>query len=174
MKNILVLTLLFSVVSFGRAQTKKAVPTDSKYVIAVNNLTLDAAFELQKQATALAAKWDKKVSVAILDASGTPILITRGAGVGPHNTEAARRKAFTSLSTKTPTLELMRNAAKSDDAKNLNSLPELLLLSGGAPIYYKNEIIGSIGVAGGGSAENDDIIAQSVAIPEAGISAKKN
>ena len=68
----------------------------------------------------------------------------------------------------------MRIAAKSADAQNLNSLPELLLLSGGAPIYYNNEIIGSIGIAGGGSAENDDNIAQSVSIPEAGISARKN
>ena len=173
MKNIFVLTILLSAVTFGNAQTKKSTTTDSKYVVAVNNLTLEAAMELQKQATQIASKWDKNVSVAILDASGTPILITRGAGVGPHNTEAARRKAFTALSTKTPTLELMRNAAKSEDAKNLNTLPELLLLSGGAPIYYKNEVIGSIGVAGGGSAENDDIIAQSVGIPEAGISAKK-
>jgi uncharacterized protein GlcG (DUF336 family) len=67
----------------------------------------------------------------------------------------------------------MRNAAKSTDTQNLNSLPELLLLSGGAPIYYQKEIIGSIGIAGGGSAENDDTIAQSVGIAEAGISTKK-
>ena len=173
MKRIFTITLLLGVFGWSHAQTKNTKSNDSKYVVSVNNLTLDAAFELQKQATQIASKWDKNVSVAILDASGTMILITRGAGVGPHNTEAARRKAFTALSTKTPTLELMRNAAKSTDAQNLNTLPELLLLSGGAPIYYKNEIIGSIGVAGGGSAENDDIIAQSVAIPEAGISAKK-
>ena len=173
MKKLLILTVLLSAVNFGHAQTKKAITTDSNFVVSVNNLTLEAAFELQKQAADLASKYDKKVSVAILDASGTIILITRGAGVGPHNTEAARRKAFTALSTKTPTLELMRNAAKSADAQNLNTLPELLLLSGGAPIYYNNEIIGSIGVAGGGSAENDYIIAQSVGIPAAGISARK-
>lgn len=161
--------LFISVVSFGQAQTKSA----TKYIVAIPNLTLDAAFELQSQAAILAVKYDKQVSVAILDASGTPLLITRGAGVGPHNTEAARRKAYTALSTKTPILELMRNAAKSTDAQNLNSLPELLLLSGGAPIYYQNQIIGSIGITGGGSAENDDTIAQSVAIPAAGISARK-
>ena len=173
MKKFFILTLFFLAITLSTAQTKSSPPTQSKYIVPVPNLTLEAAFELQKQASELAAKNDKNVSVAILDASGTPILITRGAGVGPHNTEAARRKAFTSLSTKTPTLELMRNAAKSSDAQNLNSLPELLLLSGGAPIYFQNQIIGSIGIAGGGSAENDDTIAQSVAIPEAGITARK-
>lgn len=169
MKKIFVLALFVSAFSFGQTQSNSV----SKYVVTIPNLTLEAAIELQNQAATLAAKYDKQVSVAVLDASGTPLLITRGAGVGSHNTEAARRKAFTALSTKTPTLELMRNAAKSTDAQNLNSLPELLLLSGGAPIYYQNQIIGSIGVAGGGSAENDDNIAQSVAIPTAGISARK-
>ena len=173
MKRIFTITLLLTAVGLLTAQNRTTKNNDSKFVVSVNNLTLDAAFELQKQATQIASKWDKNVSVAILDASGTVLLLTRGAGVGPHNTEAARRKAFTALSTKTPTLELMRNAAKSNDAQNLNTLPELLLLSGGAPLYYRNEIIGSIGVAGGGSAENDDLIAQSVAIPEAGISAGK-
>jgi len=173
MKPVLVLAFFLSVVNYNHAQTRDLSQSHSKYVVAVPNLTLEAAFELHKQASQIAAKYNKNISVAILDASGTPLLITRGAGVGPHNTEAARRKAYTALSTKTPTLELMRNAAKSTDAQNLNSLPELLLLSGGAPIYYKNEIIGSIGIAGGGSAENDHTIALSVAIPSVGITAKK-
>lgn len=105
MKKILGLSILLLTITFGYAQNKKGATADLKYIVPINNLTLDAAFELQKQAAELASKYGKKVSVAILDASGTPILITRGAGVGPHNTEAARRKAFTSLSTKTPTLD---------------------------------------------------------------------
>ncbi len=128
--------------------------------------------EISKRVTDAATALNKKVSIAILDASGTTILLLRGEGVGPHNTEAARRKAFTSLSTKTATLALMRNATTSTDAQNLNTLPELLLLSGGAPIYYKDNVVGSIGVAGGGSAENDDLLAKSAQITEIGITTK--
>ena len=73
------------------------------------------------------------------------------------------------LSTKTATLALLRNAEGNQDSKNLNTLPELLLLSGGSPIWYKNSIIGSIGVAGGGSAENDDLLAKAAEITEVGI-----
>lgn len=163
---------IFGYSTFGFGQTEKQNDLQSKYVVSIPTLTLEAAFVLQKQASSKATEFDKNVSVAILDAAGIPILITRGAGVGSHNTEAARRKAFTSLSTKTPTLELLRNAAKNLDTQNLNSLPELLLLSGGRPIYYQNQIIGSIGVTGGGSAENDDIIAKSVGIQELAISTK--
>ena len=133
---------------------------------------MEAALEISKRVTDAATALNKKVSIAILDASGTTILLLRGEGVGPHNTEAARRKAFTSLSTKTATLALMRNATTSTDAQNLNTLPELLLLSGGAPIYYKDNVVGSIGVAGGGSAENDDLLAKSAQITEIGITTK--
>lgn len=153
----------------SNVDAKKSQPFIQTYVKSIDNLTLEAALELTKRANQTAASLNKKVSIAVLDASGTVILITRGDGVGPHNTEASRRKAFTALSTKTPTLLLLRNAAANPDTKNLNSLPELLLLSGGVPIWYKGTVIGSIGVSGGGSAENDDLIAKSVSIPELGI-----
>lgn len=175
MKNLLLLLILFS--SFSLAQNNKGNVIEKQsietYVRSVDNLTLEAAFELNRRATMTADSLHKKVTIAILDASGEILMITRGENVGPHNTEAARRKAYTALSTKTGTLELMRNAALNADSKNLNTLPELLLLSGGMPIWYKGNIIGSIGIAGGGSAENDDLIAKSVSIPQMGITISK-
>lgn len=173
--RIILLLLLITNVSIGQINTDKQislVPINN-YVKSVDNLTLEAAFEIHKRVTKTATLMDKKVSISLLDASGTIILITRADGVGPHNTEAARRKAYTALSTKIATLALLRNAEKNPDTKNLNTLPELLLLSGGAPIWYKGNIIGSIGVAGGGSPENDDLIAKSAAITELGITTTK-
>lgn len=152
---------------------KKSIISVNDYVKSVDNLNLKAAFEISNRVTEKATSMGKNVSIAILDASGNIILLIRGEGVGIHNTEAARRKAYTALSTKTPTLLLMRNAALNPDSKNLNTLPELLLLSGGAPIWFKDEVIGSIGVAGGGSAENDDLLAKSASITEIGITTSK-
>lgn len=167
--------MVVSTACFGQnnAEIKKSPLPIGHYIKSVDNLTSEAAFELTKRVTKSASLLNKKVSVAILDASGTIILITRGDGVGPHNTEAARRKAYTALSTKTPTLLLLRNADANVDTKNLNSLPELLLLSGGVPIWFKGNVIGSVGVAGGGSAENDDLIAKSASMPEIGITTTK-
>ncbi len=174
MKSLLLLLIIMPSLAFAQinAETKKTPIAITQYIKSVDNLTLEAAFELSKRVTSAAKVLNKEVSIAILDASGTTILLLRGEGVGPHNTEAARRKAFTSLSTKTATLDLMRNAANSTDAQNLNTLPELLLLSGGAPIYYKSKVVGSIGIAGGGSPENDDLLAKSAQINEIGITTK--
>lgn len=175
MKIQFLFVLLSSCLCFGQNKTEKIIQLYSinEYVNSVNNLSTEAALELASRISKAASTKNKTVSIALLDASGTTILLLRGNGVGPHNTEASRRKAYTALSTKTPTLLLLRNAEKNADTKNLNSLPELLLLSGGTPIWYNGEIIGSVGVSGGGSPENDDWIAQSASIPEIGITTTK-
>lgn len=173
--RVLFLFLLIANVSIAQnnIETEKSALSINRYVTSVPNLTLDAALEIQKRVTKRAALLNKKISISLLDASGTIILITRADGVGPHNAEAARRKAYTALSTKTATLTLLRNTEKNADTKNLNTLPELLLLSGGSPIWYNGNIIGSIGIAGSGSPENDDLIAKSAAIPELEITTVK-
>ncbi|WP_239023024.1 heme-binding protein [Pontibacter mangrovi] len=153
--------------STHQGQTEKQAKT--KYTADAHQLTLEAASELTNRARAAAKSLNKDVSIAIVDASGQVIMLTRGNGVGPHNTEAARRKAYTSLSTKTPTLQLARNAKANADTENLANLPELLLLGGGCPIWYNGQIIGGIGVAGGGGPENDHNIAKAAAIEEAAI-----
>ena len=123
------------------------------------NLTQEGALQLAKQANLEAKKINKNVSIAVLNSSGVTLLILKGDNVGPHNSEASRRKAYTSLSTKTPSYILMKNAEQNPDAKNLNTLPELLLLGGGSPIYKDGNLVGSIGISGGGSGENDHNLA---------------
>ena len=123
------------------------------------DLTQEGAMQLAKEANLEAQKLNKNVSIAVLNSSGVTLLLLKGDNVGPHNTEASRRKAYTSLSTKTPSYFLMQNAEKSTDAKNLNTLPELLLLGGGTPIFKDGVLVGGIGVSGGGGGENDHNIA---------------
>ncbi|MCE7065794.1 heme-binding protein [Dyadobacter sp. CY326] len=146
----------------------------SSYLNPTYQLTLDAAVALVKQARVCASDLGKSVTISILDAAGQVILISRPESVGPHNTEASRRKAYTAVSTRTPTLALSRNTRSNPDAENLANLPELLLLGGGCPLWFDGKLIGAIGVAGGGSPENDDLIAKSASIQQAGILTKLN
>lgn len=136
------------------------------------NLTQEGALKLAVNAKLEASKLNKNVSVAVLNAAGVTLLLLKGDHVGPHNTEASRRKAFTSVSTKTPSFDLMKAAAASEDAKNLNTLPELLLLGGGVPIFREDQLIGGLGVSGGGGSENDHNIALR-AVESSGFKTKK-
>lgn len=93
---------------------------------------------------------------AVVDRGGNLVALQRDDNVGPHNTLAAQRKAFTALSTKTPTRLLAERARSNPEAENLNTLDELLLLGGGVPLTVGDQVIGAIGVAGMGGAANDE------------------
>lgn len=136
----------------------------AQYVDKSYQLNQNAALKLAEQARLEAQKLDKTVSVAVLNSSGVTILLLKGDNVGPHNTEASRRKAYTALSTKTASLELMQKAAADSTAQNLNTLPELLLLGGGVPIWKDGALVGSIGVSGAGSGQNDHNVAQKAVV----------
>lgn len=101
--------------------------------------------------------------MAVVDASDQTLLLTRSPAVGPHNLEAARRKAFTAWSTRQPTLTLGRQARSQPDTAALQYLPELLLLVGGVPLKHGDTVVGAVGVAGGGGPENDDACARAAA-----------
>ena len=134
----------------------------------VSDLTLAAAQKLSAAAMAACQLKNKQIVVTVLDRGGNIVSVQRADGVGPHNTEASRRKAYTALSTKTDTQLLASNARANLDAANLTTLPELLLLGGGLPLTAKGHIVGAIGVAGGGGALQDRACAQAAigAVPE--------
>lgn len=118
-------------------------------------LTLTVANRLANGAIDACQSKRRAIAVAVPDHGGQVLVIQRAASVGPHNVEASRRKAYTALSSRTATLELARQADANPDARNLNTLPELLLLGGGVPLLVHGQPVGAIGVAGGGGALND-------------------
>lgn len=172
---LLVPGLLFAQTTAVKTNTPQAnlallaASYNSELVVASHQLTQSAALQMHHRVLAKATSLQKEITFAVVDASGQIILLIKGNAVGPHNTEAARRKAFTALSTKTSTLTLGRNAKANPDSQNLAHLPELLLLGGGVPVWYQGKVIGAVGVAGGGGPEQDDLLAKAAALPEASI-----
>ncbi|WP_449123117.1 GlcG/HbpS family heme-binding protein [Pseudomonas sp. MPG01] len=95
-------------------------------------------------------------TVSVLDRGGNLLVTLRGDGVGPHNTAASQRKAYTALSTKTATRLFAERARSNLETANLNTLDELLLLGGGIPLFLGSELVGAMGVAGSGGGEQDE------------------
>ncbi|TMU80420.1 heme-binding protein [Pseudomonas fluorescens] len=95
-------------------------------------------------------------TASVLDRGGNLLVTLRGDGVGPHNTAASQRKAYTALSTKTATRLFAERARGNPETANLNTLDELLLLGGGIPLFLGTELVGAMGVAGSGGGEQDE------------------
>ncbi|KQQ87261.1 heme-binding protein [Massilia sp. Leaf139] len=135
------------------------------------DLSLAAANGAAAAAVEACRKEGRAIVVAVVDRGGNLVALQRADGVGPHNTEASRRKAYTALSTRSATLELARKAAADPDARNLAHLPELLLLGGGIPLRAEGQVVGAIGVAGGGGAANDHACARAAIAASAAFEA---
>lgn len=133
-------------------------PTSSP-TLKQENVSLALANELIN-ATMAACHADGRSAVAVVvDRVGNLIAVQRDDNVGPHNTEAAQRKAFTALSTKTPTRLLTTNAQANPESQNLNTVSALLLIGGGVPLRVGKDVIGAIGVGGAGGAAQDEACA---------------
>lgn len=98
-------------------------------------------------------------ALSVLDRGGNVLVAMRPEAVGSHNLLASQRKAYTALSTKTPTRLFAERARTNPQAANLNSIAELLLLGGGVPLFADGELVGALGVAGAGGAEQDEACA---------------
>lgn len=125
----------------------------------VYSLDSQSARTLTDAAVTACQKIQHNIAV-VVDRGGNTLMANRYETVGPHNLGAAEKKAYTALSTKTATMLLSQNANENKDAKNLNTLSNLLLLGGGLPVRYENQVVGAIGVAGAGGAKNDHYCAE--------------
>lgn len=132
-----------------------AAPATAK-VLQQSNVSLALANELVN-ATLAACHADGRSAVAVVvDRGGNLIAVQRDDSVGPHNTAAAQRKAFTALSTKSATRQLAANVRANPESQNLTTVQDLLLIGGGLPLKVGNEVIGALGVGGSGGAAQDE------------------
>ncbi|MBB3987788.1 uncharacterized protein GlcG (DUF336 family) [Sagittula marina] len=125
-------------------------------VLTQANLSPSMANEIATAAIDACAKIDQTAVVAVVDCGGNLVAVQRGDNVGPHNTEAAQRKAFTALSTKTKSGDLAEIARNDASSQNLTTVDDLLLLGGGVPVRLGDDVIGAVGVAGAGGSANDE------------------
>lgn len=148
------ITLFVGCLTAGGAQAGTEAGTPD--VAERKDLTLALGNQLAEATLSACHAQDRRAVVAVVDRSGHLMVLQRDDNVGPHNTLAAQRKAFTALSTKTATSELAKRAQSDPSAANLNTLDELLLLGGGVPVLIDGQVIGALGVAGAGGSSIDE------------------
>ena len=120
------------------------------------NMSLNLANSLVEATMSACHAQGRSAVAAVIDRGGHLLSLQRDDSVGPHNTDAAIKKAFTALSTKTPSRIFAENARSNPESSNLNTISSLLLLGGGVPVKVGNEVIGAIGVGGAGGSAIDE------------------
>lgn len=123
------------------------VPAQAQ-VLQERNISLSLAVELAQATVEACAAKNFHVAAAVVDRAGVVRAVLRADRAGVHTADAARRKAYTSASTRTPTSAIADNVEKNPGARQLVAIDGFLVLGGGLPIKAGEETIGAIGVGG--------------------------
>jgi uncharacterized protein GlcG (DUF336 family) len=138
-------SFLLAAALFGSAV---AAPAFAASVLTEKNISLEYAERLAQKAIESCSAKNYSVAVTVVDRGGVIKVLKRMDNAGPHTVEASRMKAFTALSTKSVTGDVMKNAQENAGAQNLRDIPGFLLLAGGVPVKVDNQTIGAIGIGG--------------------------
>jgi len=124
-------------------------------------LPLALATKAASAAVEKCAKDGYKVSASVVDRAGVLRAMLRADGAGPHTPDSSRKKAYTAASTGRATSELGELVVKAPHLHSLGKMNDsILILGGGLPIQFGNEVVGGIGVGGAPGTHLDDACAQ--------------
>jgi uncharacterized protein GlcG (DUF336 family) len=135
------------------------VPANAQGIVMQRNLSLPLAKTIAEAALAACAEKGYHTAAAVVDRAGQVLVILRDERATPQVTEMARRKAYTARMFRTTTLEFQKRTADNPAYAGQRNLPDILALSGGAPIKVGDDTVGAVGSAGS-TLEQDDACAK--------------
>lgn len=141
------------------------VRAEEEALVTFKIMRLSVAQEMANAALKACRDKGYQVAIVVVDRFGQPQVLLRDRFAGPHTPETARRKAWTSVSFRTETLELGRLTKAGTDLSGLRFVSDAMVAGGGMPVEAAGSIVGGIGVSGAPSGAEDQACA------EAGIDA---
>ncbi len=131
-----------------------AFPAGAQGVVTQKILSLNAAKAIAEAALAECRGRGFHTSVAVVDRSGTLLVVLRDELANPATIDMARGKAYTAMVFRSSTLDFQQATANDPARAPQRNVPGILALGGGVPITVNGEILG--GVASSGSSQKDD------------------
>lgn len=123
-------------------------------------LSPELALEVARAALEECRRRDWQVAVVVVDRSGQPQVMLRDRFAGAHTPTTATGKAWTAVSFRTNTTDLVGLSAPGQPQAGVRNLPGVVALGGGILIESKGSIIGAVGVSGAPGGEADDTCAK--------------
>src|SRR6188768_4044153 len=108
-------------------------------------LSPEIALELARKALVACQERGFQVAVAVVDRFGQPQVMLRDRFAGPHTPSTATNKAWTAVSFRTNTRDLIQPAQPGQPLAGLGNLPHVVLLGGGVMIEAGGSLLGAVG-----------------------------
>lgn len=129
-------------------------------LITYKSISPDVALELAQASLADCRKRGFQVAVAVVDRFGVTQVVLRDRFAGPHTVPTAAGKAWTAVTFRTNTTELVAATQPGMPQAGLRSLPGAVILGGGLVVEAGGSLVGAVGVSGAPEGGADDACAK--------------
>jgi uncharacterized protein GlcG (DUF336 family) len=129
-------------------------------LLAYKSLTPEIALDLARAALADCRQRGFQVAVAVVDRFGVTQVVLRDRFAGPHTPATAAGKAWTAVSFRTNTTDLVASTQPGTPQAGVRELPGAVILGGGVMVQAGGSLVGAIGVSGAPGGDADDACAK--------------
>jgi len=151
MRTIVALTIAVLALYPARAQDA---------LVTTKSMSPEVALELAQATLAACRARGFQVAVAVVDRSGVTQVALRDRFAGPHTVPTATAKAWTAVTFRTGTGDLVGMSQPGMPQAGLRALPGVIALGGGLPVEAGGSLVGAVGVSGAPSGDADEACAK--------------
>jgi len=129
-------------------------------LVSYKSLSPELALDLARSALAECRKRGFQAAVAVVDRFGVTQVMLRDRFAGPHTPATAAGKAWTAVSFRTNTTELVALTQPGMPQAAVRNLPGVVVLGGGVLIEAGGSLVGAVGASGAPGGDADDACAK--------------
>ena len=148
---VVYLALTLALMAHARAQDA---------LVTYKSLSTEVALELARASLAECRNRGFQAAIAVVDRFGVTQVMLRDRFAGAHTPSTAAGKAWTAVSFRTNTTDLVAMTQPGMPQAGLRGLPGAVILGGGVTIEAGGSLVGAVGVSGAPGGDADDACAK--------------
>ena len=129
-------------------------------LVTFKSLSPELALDLARATLADCQKRGYQVAVAVVDRFGVAQVMLRDRFAGAHTPSTATGKAWTAVSFRTNTSDMVAVTKEGSPQAGARLLPGAVMIGGGVMIEAGGSMVGAVGVSGGPGGEADEACAK--------------
>jgi uncharacterized protein GlcG (DUF336 family) len=129
-------------------------------LVTYKTMAPEVALDLARAALADCRRRGYQVAVAVVDRFGVTQVMLRDRFAGAHTPATAAGKAWTAVSFRTNTSDLVAATQPGTPQAGVRSLPGAVVLGGGIMVEAGGSLLGAVGVSGAPGGDADDACAK--------------
>lgn len=135
-------------------------PAQAQNLVTYKSLSPEFALELGQATLAACRGAGFQIAVAVVNRFGHPLVMLRDRFAGPHTPDTAMRKAWTAVTFRTSTTDLVAITKPGMPQEGVRFVAGAIMIGGGVLVEAGGAIVGGVGVSGAPGGDADEACAK--------------